>query len=144
MSAIVHRPAKPSDVPFVFDSWLRSFRLAHAAGPIPMDMYYPVYRRVLERLLARPGVEVLLAEFAGVDVIFGYLVHERGYRRPRSDEATPLVHYCYVRESSRQQGIAAGLFAAAGIGREFTYTFKSAAVCSARLKPARFDPLAVR
>lgn len=111
------------DVPFVFDSWLRSYNGSDHAGPLPKHLYWPTYRRVIEELLARETVETVVAVPLGEDLeqsIAGYLVHERG-------RAFPIVHYLYVKQAFRRLGVCRFLFKAAQIDpfQRFDYTFRT-------------------
>jgi hypothetical protein len=141
MSGIAVRPSRDSDKPFIYDFWLDSFRLAHAAGPIPMRMYRHVYMQALDDLLARPGVEVLVAcSPTDDDQVFGFLCFER--------RTIPVVHYAYVKQVFRRERVATVLMTAAGIptGRPFVYTYKSpmAAKIAEHWTGAMFDPLVAR
>lgn len=135
-------PMAEQHIPFVFDYWLESFRLAHAAGPIPMDLYWPVYREVIKRLIDKPTVDVLGAYNPDDgDQFYGFLVRQR--RSP------PIVHYLYVKKPFRRNGIAKILMTAADIptGRPFIYTFKTPAgglIAKHSWLGAAFDPLAAR
>lgn len=129
----------------VVSSWADSYRTAHAAGMVPMDMWGEVARASIARVLGRPGVEVWVAYHPGEDDptadLYGWLAAERGFEVPgrvrvsgrwqerMSPSPYPLVHYAYVRLAYRRQGIARGLCAAAGVdlGKPFYSTCKTTA-----------------
>jgi len=140
--AIATRPYVESDRPFVFDQWLESFRLSHAAGPFPMRMYRPVYTTAINEILARPKVEVLVAcSPDDEDELYGFICHEK--RR------APVVHYLYVKHIFRREfRVATTLMGAAGIDpkKTFLYTFKTpmASKIAEHWTGATFDPLIAR
>lgn len=144
---LAYRLATPADWPFVFGNWLSSFKFQRAAGVIPMDIYGEVYTEAINRLLRRPGCDVLVAykpdEVEGMADLYGFLCAERSSRGP-------VIHYVYVRESQRREGIARGMFEAAGFDpvEPFVYTFWTSILDKPKLKAAiaagRLDPLAGR
>ena len=145
MTALAHRLVTGSDLPFIYGAWLDSWRLAHAAGTIPMDLYSSVYTETIRRLLLRPDCDVVVAhrpdEAPGAADLYGFLCAERTVRGP-------VVHYVYVREAQRRQGIARGMFEAAAIdlAAPLVYTHRTAVVLRLRGKMprGRYDPLAAR
>ena len=141
-TAVAIRKAIPSDLPLVLDNWLQSYRKSHAAGLIAMDQWSEVMTPQLERILARPGVEVLVAFRPGAAVgsdVYGWLALERDFLVLKSrfvrgawentlgPSDLPLVHFVYTLKIYRERGIASALLLAAGIGREdpFLYTCKT-------------------
>lgn len=141
---VAHRLAIPADIPFIHDAWLESFKLSHAAGPIPMDMYRPVYRQVIEAVLRRQGVRVLVAyNSEDHDQIFGFVVHER-------HPDYPVIHYVFVKQFARRQPehLGTALLKSAGVDptKPFVYTFKTpvASKIAQKWTGARFDPLVAR
>lgn len=145
MSALAYRRAGEQDLVFVLDSWLDSYRTAHAAGLIAMEDWRVVMGPQIRKLLQRPGAEVIVAykpkEASGRADLYGWIAVEGGL-------AEPHVHYCYVKQPYRRMGIARGLMASAGIEPEgrFRYSCKTGVVSA--LKPkiprARWAPLVAR
>lgn len=178
MTIFAHRPAEPRDLPMIVDGWCDSYALAYAAGLSPMGEYIYEgvdhgYRAhmvaVVYGLLAR--AEVLVAYRPGLEEphdLAGFICFEREVRlEPRREvirgrwtevpgRVVPLVHYVYVKLQYRREkrlgvkeGVATGLFRAAGIdlGSKFAYTAKTS--LSAQLQPALapaadFKPLLAR
>lgn len=144
MSLII-REANDEDLHFVRENWLDNYRTAHAAGLIQMTSWRDVMGPQLQAVLDREGVEVLVAanpKFKGTRIdLYGWIAHEKGRRRP-------LVHYIYVKDPYRGQGIARKLFAAAGIDpeQEFLYTCKTGVVTKLKdvIPRARWSPLTAR
>jgi GNAT superfamily N-acetyltransferase len=100
---------------FIIDTWLKSFKDSHFAGPLPDNMYWKVYSEVLNRLLDKEGVSVLVAcSSEDSNVIYGYIAIELF--------DIPVCHYLYVKYIYRGMGIARALFGKAVEGK-FAYTF---------------------
>lgn len=153
---MITRPLIEADESFVYDSWLRSFRLSNESGPYPPDVYFPAMREAIKRLLARPGVRVLVLVDDAIDVIIGYVVHEpawcRWSKRNRRLEAYHLVHYVFVREGEpdarvRGRGYARCLLDAAGVRRDTpstAFSFSTSASRGLMGQACRFLPDAAR
>jgi GNAT superfamily N-acetyltransferase len=139
------RAASPDEVPMIYDSWIESFRMSHAAGPIPMDMYRTLYREIIRRILTSDGVVALVAANPEIerDNALGYIICH-----PASPPIVhvPIVHYVYVKAPFRRLGLARMLMLRAGVDprEEFVYTFKSRAASSLGWDAGRFDPILVR
>lgn len=85
------RDHKPSDLNFIFDSWMKSWRTSRWAGLIPNNMYYDVTRTIIEDLLAR-GSKLRVAFIAEYpDAIIGWACHEM-------KDGSPVLHYLHVKE----------------------------------------------
>ncbi len=123
---------KDEDRNFIFNSWLRSFRKSHYAGPIPYNLYYDFYQKVIEQILRRDGVEVKVAvPEEHPSQIIGYCVLEHGFEKP-------VVHYCYVKQGFRGMGFAKRMVGTT----DFFYTFRTPSV--RWLPSANFVPAIVR
>lgn len=161
---IEYRLAAEPDMVLVVESFLESYRDAHAAGLIQMEDWFDVMRPQWRKVLARPGVEVFVACWKGerdhVADLAGWIVVERGYQVPErvrangrwvkrmEPQAQPLVHYVLVKQPYRRHGIARGLFHAAGVNPAagFNYTCKTAIVTTvaAKIPAARWVPMVAR
>lgn len=141
--ALAFREALDADRPLVLDSWLSSFRNAHAAGLIAMADWRAVMGPQITRMLRRPGVVVVIAyspgEELGADVIGWAAVEAR-------DPMPPLVLYVYVRHPYRRLGVARRLIVRAGVDleREWHYAAKTSVVSKLALRRAKWTPLAAR
>jgi hypothetical protein len=150
---IEYRAVRAEDLRFVVESFLDSYRDAHAAGLISWDTWHEVMRPQWQRVLARPGVAVTVAAFAGeapgLADLAGWIAVERDYLVPRRvvdaegrrvsglvPATEPLVHYVFVKAGYRKAGIARGLFRAAGVDpeRPFRHTTKTGIVTTLRDK----------
>lgn len=114
------RPFTQDDVPFIFNSWLKSFRTSPFAGVIPNHLYYEVYRTTIEDLIAR-GAEVLVAcDSAKETRILGYICFEPN-----------CLHYLYVKDPYLKLGVSDLLITESGLLPTAFYTFKYRQVESA-------------
>jgi hypothetical protein len=98
------RPAKGDDLPFIYSTWVNSFRYDSLIGKSCRNStFFPEFNRVVDHILTRPSTKVLVAvhdlEDGERDIIIGYLVHEG-----------PLFHYAFTKEVFRQFGVAKALF----------------------------------
>ena len=142
--SIAYRRATDADMPFVVDSFIESYRLAHAAGMIAMADWRTVMQRQLSLALARRGVQLWVAYHPGdtdrVADVYGWVAVELG-------PETPYVLYSYTKSAYRRMGIAKSLLKAAGIdtAKPWEYAAKTGIVSKLKLLPnARWNPLRVR
>lgn len=161
---IAYRVAIESDYRLIVESFLDSYRDAHAAGLIAMEDWHPVMGPQWRKLLARPGVVVHVAHHLGetdtIADVAGWIAVERDYEEMRSVQRggrfvkrivrsnLPLVHYVFVKLNYRREGIARGLFAAAGVdpSQPFNHSAKTGVISELASKTphARFRPLIAR
>jgi GNAT superfamily N-acetyltransferase len=142
--ALAFRLAEPADMRLVLSSWLSAYRTAHAAGLIQMRDWSAVMRPQLEAVLSRPGCLVTVAsdpdETDRSADLYGWIAAEAG--------PDPFVHFVYVKQSYRNQGLARALFTAAGIdpAERFEHSCRTAIVARLRSKipRARFNPIRAR
>jgi hypothetical protein len=91
----VTRPADPSDLNFILNSFLKSMRSYPAYQHVPNEVYYSEQKKVLEQLImsARPKI---LCNSEEPDQIFGYII------------AQPDVetHFIYVKYPFRHMNFA--------------------------------------
>lgn len=108
------REAKLDDLPFIFSTWLRSYRhSSQFAKKISNDVFFQWHHKVIERFIERNG-RVLIAHAAGEpEVILGYICREP------SEE---IVQYVYVKRAFRKMGIAKELYKVANIANNSTFT----------------------
>lgn len=98
----VLRASDPSDVPFIYSSWLKSYRDAPAVAGIPNGIYYAGQHALIERLLERSTV-VVACSSDDPQQIMGYGVGE--ILAP----STAVLHWLYVKHTFRGFGIAKAL-----------------------------------
>jgi hypothetical protein len=144
------RAAKASDSAFILDAWVESFRESHSAGVIPMPMYRRVYKEAIAWLLARDGMELLVAcNPLDEDQVFGFLAHELGVIDRATHRDIPALHYLFVKQPFRRLGIARQLLAASAVNtaQPFYASFKTAVATElARSKrlAVKWNPLFAR
>ena len=91
----------PTDEAFVMDSWKQS--MMHVYTWVPRDTYYRVMDRALARILGNS--QVLVAhEPADHNQIYGWICF-----------GEDCVHYCFVKQAFRLQGIGKALLDASGV-----------------------------
>lgn len=93
------RKVKPSDLNFVFDSWLKSWRTSKWAGTIPNHLFYDTQRALIEDLIARGATVLVAYPEHNDDVILGWACGET------KDGAT-VLHYTYTKDPFLRLGIS--------------------------------------
>lgn len=88
---ILTRPSKPEDLPLVFDSYLKSWRVSKFAGAIPNHLFFDVQRAALEDLLSRGATLTIAYPSGREDVILGWACAEL-------KEEKTVLHYLYVKD----------------------------------------------
>lgn len=102
---ILVRKRIPSDIPFIFDSWMKSWRISKWAGCVPNHLFFESQRVLIEDLIAR-GAWILVAHPSGqLDTIIGWACAEQ------KDEKC-VLHYLYYKDAFRGLGVADLLLAA--------------------------------
>lgn len=113
------RPAKEEDLPFVFQTWLRSFR-QEMPKRCPSEIFYREHQKLLNRILE--GSKTIVACSPNdSDQIFGYVTFE---------ETSPAtVHFTYVKKLFSKLGIGTALLLDASKGsKTIHYTHHTPAV----------------
>lgn len=95
------RDCKPYDTNFIYASWLRG--LYHGDtwfGEIPKHIFMTNYHKVLELIIARPGIQIKVACLKeDPDVILGYAVIGN----------SSVLHWLFVKSAWRKIGIGKSL-----------------------------------
>lgn len=99
------RPATKEDIPFIYGTWLQSYRHDSQIGrSCRKGIFFTEYRQVIDSILADKGTHVLVACHKTIpNVIFGYIVH-----------SNKSLHYIFTKETFRRLGIATSLAKASG------------------------------
>lgn len=92
------RAATAEDVPFIFNSWLKSFKYSLWCRNIPSSIYFAEHHKLIERLLKECNV-VVACNTEDSSQIFGFLCGQHV-------ENIFCLHYIYVKHSFRNLGIA--------------------------------------
>lgn len=118
------RPADQSDVSFIFNSWLRSFKKSNQVKEVNAHIYYENQHKVIETLLKRCTVMVGVNPEDATQ-IYGYSVCE-------VIDGVNVIHYVYVKELFRRLGIGRELVKACGID------LKASAACYTHRTPLSY------
>lgn len=104
---IMLRNVAESDMDFIYDSWMRSFRKAGANKLIPDDFYKAWHSTNIEKTL-KSGSKILIACSAdNIDSVLGWLCYTEY-------DGEPVVHFIYVKSKYRLSGMAKVLMRKAG------------------------------
>jgi GNAT superfamily N-acetyltransferase len=95
-----------TDLNFVFKAWISSYERSPWAGTIPAHLTYDIHKATIIQLMQR-GMRITMAVNPDDhNQILGFLAHEPG-----------LVHYLFVKDLFRRQGVASNLLASANFDR---------------------------
>ena len=92
------RPSRESDISFIYNSWLKSYRKAHMNFLIPSDYYYSFYQKEVNRLLNDCKV-VICHNPEDEEHIYGFLAYQV------TDIDLYIAHYCYIKQPMRELGL---------------------------------------
>lgn len=137
MSEIVIRDIDPDDVPFVYSSWLQSYRHgSKQAQKIRKSVYFAFQHKLIERILLRGAAVKVATPEDDTTTILGYVVAEH-------PEGLAVLHYLYVKEAFRSLGIAKKLLASArpeATPAVFTHSTVAGDVFARRIPGLSFNP----
>lgn len=95
---ILIRKAIDVDVPFIFNSWLRSYKESYFAKGIAGSIYYTEHHKLIEQLLKSCTVYIA-CDNSDSSSIFGYICAEE-------IDGIFVTHFIYVKETYRKLGVA--------------------------------------
>ncbi len=95
---INYREPKPSDLNFILDSWLKSWRVSRYSGTVTNNLYFTTQRSTIEGLIGRGATFIIACPDTKPDVILGWACGEI------KDGAT-VLHYAYVKDPFLGRGI---------------------------------------
>lgn len=104
LEQITFRQPTEADLPFIFSSWLKSFRNSNFAKNILNNTYYSEHHRIIEEILKISTV-LLACDKSNVENIYGYIV------AAKLDNMF-TIHYVYVKHTYRRMGLAGLLIGA--------------------------------
>jgi len=109
MTSIEARRATEDDIPFICDSWIKSYRDSPTAKHLSTSVYMAGHTPIVEHLLReRCGAIVLYPPDAGADEICGWICAEIG------GDGQFVLHYVYIKGPYRGLGLLRRLMGAAG------------------------------
>lgn len=103
------REACADDIPFIYKTWLESYRYESDLGKAYYSrnsIFYSSYKPVIDRLLVRSHVIVANVKDEP-NVILGYLAYDKD-----------TIHYAFTKGAFRHLGVAKGLITHAFEGKE--------------------------
>lgn len=95
------RDVTADDLPFIYNSWLKSFKSSPWAKSIPTSIYYANHKEVIAKILPK-AIIMVACNPEDQSQIFGYAVFTPG--------RIIALHYVYVKQPYRRLGIAQVLF----------------------------------
>lgn len=105
---IKHRPLKPSDMNFIYSSWLKSYRQSDWAKDISNDVFFTQHKEIIDNIIARPTTSVIvICNPNDDDQLYGFLVHEVA-------GSSAAVHFVYMKYNFRKLGIMKNLMGVYG------------------------------
>ena len=102
---ITIRPLIANDLNFVYDTWLMSYRNTLMPEGGARDKFYRMMRKRVSMLLLRGAKALVAVDPSEPDYIYGFICAEEN-----------LLHYVYVKDAYRGNGVSLQLTAEAGLG----------------------------
>ena len=100
------RPLIEDDLPFLFNSWLKSYRVSHFADKITNTIYFEDHHKLIRRILQDSKV-LIACNPSDPSQLYGYVV-------AGEEDGILVVHYLYVKHTFRNMGIGKTLLDATG------------------------------
>lgn len=106
------REARGDDLPFLLNSYIRSYRKAPMNQRVPDSLYFDFHPDVAKQLLKRSSV-LVACDLQFDNQLYGYIMFE-----PVGDDFA-CVHWMYVKAIYRRLGVATDLIKA--LNRKISY-----------------------
>ncbi|MDQ3023239.1 MAG: hypothetical protein M3R04_02460 [bacterium] len=110
------RECRESDLPLVLNSWLRSYRNEDAVRTVTNEIYYSEVvgqkARILD--LMAHGRTVVACDLDDADSVFGWACSSIAHP---GVSVPPVMHYVYVKQAYRGNGLGRALLGALGVGK---------------------------
>lgn len=110
------REAVADDAPFIFNSWLKSYKHSYFGKSMQNEVFFSEQHKVIEYLLKKCKVYVASSEKDPTD-IYGYICAEQV-------DGVFVLHYVYVKHTYRMLGIGTLLL------NQYKHDFNSAGICT--------------
>lgn len=116
------RPYVQDDIPFILSSWSNSyFSGANYKKAVSPEGFNKYHRRIRENYLDRPTAAVIVCcATEDNNLILGWIAVEK----PEEDEHL-ILHYIYVKDAFKGNGIAKELLTMAHVSDKIVYTHKT-------------------
>jgi len=95
------RPAKEDDIPFIFNSWLKSYRNSHFCKLLVNEVYFSEHHKVIQNLIKHSTV-LIACNPEDENQLYGYLVASK-------EQNILCLHYIYIKHAFRNFKIASSL-----------------------------------
>ena len=109
------RTANDEDLPFIFNSWLKSFRFSPFAEKITSTIYFSDHHKVIENLLKNSVVMISCNE-DDPSQLYGYAVGSQV-------DGIFVLHFIYVKHTFRNMGLGKMLLDSFGVDTENASVF---------------------
>jgi len=100
------RPMVDEDIPFIFNSWLKSYRFSHFGEKITNTIYFQDHHKVIERII-KNSKTLIACDPEDSSQLYGYIV-------AAVEEGILVLHFIYVKHTFRNLGIGKTLLDALG------------------------------
>jgi ribosomal protein S18 acetylase RimI-like enzyme len=94
------------DIPFIFNSWLKSYRFSHFGEKITNTIYFQDHHKVIERII-KNSKAFIACDPEDSSQLYGYIV-------AGLEEGILVLHFIYVKHTFRNLGIGKTLLDALG------------------------------
>ena len=100
------RTLTEEDKPFIFNSWLKSYRFSHFGEKITNTIYFQDHHKVVERII-KNSKTLIACDPEDSSQLYGYIV-------AAVEEGILVLHFIYVKHTFRNLGIGKTLLDALG------------------------------
>ena len=100
------RPLTEEDHPFLYNSWLKSYRFSLFAERITNTIYFEDHHKLIEKILNNSKI-LIACNPSDPSQLYGYVV-------AGEDDGILIVHFLYVKHTFRNMGIGKTLLDAVG------------------------------
>ena len=102
---IHYRTPNSKDIPFIYSTWLKSYRNSDIAKNLSNDTYYHHHRNIVNEILTKDNVAItVICDETDHDQIYGYVVAE-------ILAGSFIIHYVYVKYNFRKLKLLSQLYA---------------------------------
>jgi hypothetical protein len=126
-SEIYVRDMTEADIPFIFNSWLKSFRNGLICKYVDNAVYFSEHHKLVEKLLKRSTTKIACNPTNPED-IYGYISYE-------TIDGIFCLHYGYVKQTFRNLGIFRTLMQNTGADFKTAGVFSHSTPISPALMP---------
>ena len=100
------RTLTEEDSPFIFNSWLKSYRFSHFGEKITNTIYFEDHHKIIDNILKKNQV-IIACNPEDPSQLYGYIVAGR-------EDSILVLHFVYVKHTFRNMGIGKTLLDAGG------------------------------